>query len=62
MAIGNPIQFFKQVRQELLRVTWPSRKETTVSAIMVFIMVVIAALFLFVADNIISFLINLILG
>jgi len=61
MATG-PIEFIKQVRQEVARVSWPSRKETTVSTIMVFIMVFISAVFLFVADQVIAFLIQLILG
>jgi preprotein translocase subunit SecE len=62
MAIGNPIEFIRQVRQELSRVTFPSRKETTVSTIMVFVMVFISAVFLFIADQVIAFLIQLILG
>ncbi|HEY8963570.1 MAG TPA: preprotein translocase subunit SecE [Alphaproteobacteria bacterium] len=62
MAKGNPIEFIRQVRQELSRVTWPSRKETTVSTIMVFVMVFISAIFLFLTDEVISVLIKLILG
>ena len=62
MAKTGPIEFLKQVRQEAARVTWPTRKETTVSAIMVFAMVVISALFLFVTDQVIAFLIQLVLG
>lgn len=62
MAKTNPIEFVRQVRQELARVTWPSRKETTVSTIMVFVMVVIASVFLFLADQVIAWLIQLILG
>lgn len=62
MAKAGPIEFIKQVRQEMSRVTWPTRKETTVSTMMVFVMVAISAVFLFFADQIISFLIQLILG
>lgn len=62
MAKAGPIEFIKQVRQEVARVSWPSRKETTVSTIMVFVMVFIAAVFLFFADQVIAFLIQLILG
>ena len=62
MAKVNPIQFMQQVRAEMGRVTWPSRKETTVSTMMVFVMVTIAAIFLFLADQIIAFIIQLILG
>jgi preprotein translocase subunit SecE len=62
MAKTGPIEFLKQVRQEAARVTWPSRKETTVSTIMVFTMVFISAIALFVIDQIVSFLIQLVLG
>jgi len=62
MAKANPIEFIRQVRQELARVTWPSRKETTVSTVMVFVMVFISAVFLFIADQVISTVIQWILG
>ncbi len=62
MAKTGPIEFLKQVRQEALRVTWPTRKETTQSTIVVFVMVMISAIFLFGIDQIISFIIQLILG
>ncbi len=58
----GPLAFIRQVRQEMTRVTWPTRKETTVSTIMVFVMVIISSFFLFFADQIIAFLIQLILG
>ena len=48
------IEFFRQVRQEVSRVTWPSRKETLVTTGMVFAMVFVAALFFFVVDQIMS--------
>lgn len=62
MAKTGPIEFIRQVRQEMARVTWPSRKETTVSTMMVFVMVFISAVFLFFVDQIVAFLIQLILG
>lgn len=62
MAKIGPIEFLKQVRQEASRVTWPSRRETTTSTIMVFVMVAISALALFLMDQVISFLIQLVLG
>jgi len=61
MAKTNPAEFFNQVKAETKKVTWPSRKETTTSVIAVFIMVTLAALFLFFADQIIAFLVNFIL-
>jgi len=60
--MASPIEFFKQVRSEAKKVTWPTRQETTVSTIAVFIMVFIAAVFLYFADQIIAWIVNLILG
>ncbi len=62
MAKTNPLQFLQQVRSEVSKVTWPSRRETTVTTIMVFIMVFLAAIFFFVADQIMSWGIGLLLG
>ena len=58
----NPIIFFKQVRQEIAKVTWPTKKETMMTSLMVIIMSVIAAIFFLAADGIIAFCIGLILG
>ena len=62
MAKVTPGEFIRQVRQEMSKVTWPTRKETTVTTIMVLIMVFLAALFFFVVDQILSFGIQQILG
>jgi len=62
MAKTSPIQFINEVKAEVKKVTWPSRKETTVSTIAVFIMVALASTFLFFADQILAWIINLILG
>jgi len=62
MAKTNPAQFMREVRQEVSKVTWPSRKETGITTAMVFIMSVCAALFFMLTDTIISELIQLILG
>lgn len=61
-AKTGPVEYVQQVKAETKKVTWPSRKETTVSTIAVFIMVALASTFLFFADQIIAFLVNLILG
>lgn len=58
----GPIEYIRQVRSETSKVTWPTRKEVTVSTIAVFIMVALAAVFLFLADQIIAWVIQLILG
>ena len=60
--MANPVEFFRQVKSEGKKVTWPTRQETTVSTIAVFIMVFIAAVFLYFSDQIIAWLVNLILG
>lgn len=61
MTKTSPAEFVNQVKVETKKVTWPSRKETTVSVIAVFIMVTLASMFLFFADQIIAFLVNFIL-
>ena len=58
----SPFEFFRQVKAETKKVTWPTRKETTISTIMVFIMVTIAAIFLFLTDQIVATIISWILG
>jgi preprotein translocase subunit SecE len=62
MAKVSPAQFVRQVRQEVSRVTWATRKETGVATLMVFIMVFLAAIFFFVVDQILSWGVQLILG
>jgi preprotein translocase subunit SecE len=62
MAKSSPFQFFKQVRQEASKVTWPTRKETVISTVMVFIMVIIAALFFFAVDQLLSTGVKLVFG
>ncbi len=54
MAKSSPLEFLRQVRQEVGRVTWPSRKETTVTTAMVFAMVFVAAIFFFVIDQVLG--------
>ncbi|MQX37211.1 preprotein translocase subunit SecE [Roseospira navarrensis] len=62
MAKVNPGQFVRQVRQELAKVTWPTRKETAISTLMVFVMVFLAAIFFFVVDQVLSWGVQLIFG
>jgi len=62
MAKTSPIEFLRQVRSEVARVTWPTRKETTVTTAMVFAMVFVAALFFFVVDQVLSHAVRLVLG
>ena len=58
----NPIAFLKQVRSETAKVTWPSRRETMISTVMVFVMVFLAAVFFFAADQLTGWLIGLVLN
>jgi len=62
MAKKNPVQFIREVRQEASKVTWPTRRETMISTGMVFVMVVLAAVFFFVVDEILSYGVKLIFG
>jgi preprotein translocase subunit SecE len=62
MAKVSIQQFAKQVRQEALKVTWPSRKETIVSTVMVLAMVILAAIFFFLVDQVLSFAVRLVFG
>ena len=62
MATKNPVEFFKQVRTEVAKVTWPTRKETTLTTVMVFAMVVLASIFFLAVVATLSTLITWILG
>ena len=62
MEKPNPIQFIQQVRQEAAKVTWPTRKETMISTGMCFVMCIIAALFFFTVDQVLSAGVKLIFG
>lgn len=50
MATTNPFQFLQQVRAEVSKVTWPTRKEVMVTSLMVFAMAVLTAIFFFFVD------------
>jgi preprotein translocase subunit SecE len=58
----NPGQFIREVRREMSKVTWPTRKETAVTTGMVFIMVFLAAMFFFAVDQLLSAGVRVILG
>ena len=58
MAKANPIQFLRQVKQEVSKVSWASRKEVTVTSVMVLIMGGLAATFFFFTDSIISYILR----
>ncbi len=62
MMKQTPVEFFRDVRREMTKVTWPSRKETVVTTSMVFVMVILSALFFLVVDQVMSFGVRQILG
>jgi preprotein translocase subunit SecE len=59
---SSPFKFIQEVRSETAKVTWPTRRETTITTIMVFVMVAVSSVFFFAADQIIRYLITLVLG
>jgi preprotein translocase subunit SecE len=62
MAKIDPFKFLQEVRAEGEKVTWPTRKETTVTTMMVFVMVFVASIFFLVADQIMRFGVGFLLG
>lgn len=58
----NPFTFLQQVRAETAKVTWPSRRETTISTMMVVLFAFVAAIFFFSADLLMGFAIEKLLG
>jgi len=62
MAKTNPLVFLQQVRSEVGKVTWPTRRETAITTVMVFVMVFLAAMFFLVADQVMAYGVSLLLG
>lgn len=58
----NPLTFLQQVRAEVSKVVWPSRRETMVTTVMVLIMVFMAAIFFLAVDQVLGFGVGLLLG
>ncbi len=57
----NPLRFIQEVKQETFRITWPTKKETMMGAVMVFVLSTVAAIFFLILDQILRFLLNIIL-
>lgn len=57
----NPVKFLQEVRQEVSKVTWPTRNETLISTVMVLAMVALASIFFLLADSIIAWVIQWVL-
>ncbi len=58
----SPAQFVRQVRQEIKKVSWPARKEVVIGTVMVFILATIMSVFFLFVDQLLSWLVKLILG
>ena len=58
----NPLTFLQQVRAETSKVTWPTRRETMISTLMVIVMVIITAFFFFAVDQVLGWAMGLILS
>ncbi len=61
MAKVSPGEFIRQVRQEVAKVTWPTRKETVVTTGMVFVMVMLMAILFYLADQVLALGVRVIL-
>ena len=57
----NPIKFIQEVKQEAFKVTWPTGKETLQGTLMVVAMAIIAALFFLLLDQVLKFLLEILL-
>lgn len=62
MAKIDPFKFLQEVRAEGQKVTWPTRKETTVTTLMVFVMVFITSIFFLLADQVMRLGVSFLLG
>ena len=61
MARLNPLQFIQEVRQEVAKVTWPTRKEVWITTVLVLIMVTLASIFFMLTDQLLGMLVSFIL-
>ena len=62
MAKLNPIAFMQEVRHEVAKITWPSRKEVWITTLMVLIMVAFASVFFLLVDQSLSRIVRFVLG
>ena len=57
----NPLKFIQDVKQEAFKVTWPTGKETLQGTLMVVAMAIIASIFFLLLDQVLKFLLELLL-
>ncbi|MFT5065294.1 MAG: preprotein translocase subunit SecE [Reinekea sp.] len=62
MAIANPVKFVNEVRAEVAKVVWPTRREVVLTTIMVFIMAALTAIFFSIVDMVIRSGLTSVLG
>ena len=62
MAKTNPAQFVRQVRQEINRITWASRRDTLFASLSVFVMALIASIFFLLVDLMLSSVVQFLLS
>ena len=58
----NPFKFLQSVKQEMFKVTWPTRKDVLIGSLMVFVLATLAAIFFLLLDQIYKVLLDLILA
>jgi preprotein translocase subunit SecE len=58
MTKTNPVEFLQEVREEANKVTWPTRKETVITVVMVLIMVALASMFFLVVDAVLKWVVD----
>ena len=57
----NPAQFVRQVRQELSKVTWPDKRDTFISSVIVIFLIILFSIFFLLTDQLWAFLIKFII-
>lgn len=62
MAKTNPFQFLQEVRNETAKISWPTRRETMITTVMVFIFATIASVFFLLVDQVLRLGVGFILG
>jgi len=60
--MNNPLNFFRSVKQEIFKITWPTSKEALMGSVMVIVMAVIASLFFLLLDQVFKIGLNLLIG
>ena len=57
----NPLKFIQSVKQEAFKVTWPTKRDVLLGSLMVFALAAVAAIFFLLLDQLLRFLLDLIL-